>query len=381
MKLALNGTSLLSPLTGIGQYTWHLTTELQATPDVDLELFYGTGWLDHLAKEAPRKARTLKSLARRFLPNSRTLARLYQQRRFDARAKGGRFDLYHEPNYLAFKFDGPSVVTVHDLSWLRFPHTHPGDRIEAMNRYLKPAIDRASLILTDSDFVRHEVVEEFRLDPARVVSIALGVETAFQPMDAAGTAQALQAHGLVHGQYLLAVGTLEPRKNLGVALKAYMQLPLALRTQCPLVLAGMTGWKTSALEQQLDPLVRAGHIRQLGYLPREDLMRVIAGARALVYPSIYEGFGLPPLEAMACGVPVIASRVSSIPEVVGDTGVLLPADDVDAFSQAMQTLVDDDALHGDLSARALTRSAQFTWPKCAADTMAAYRLAIQAGRP
>lgn len=379
MRIALNGTSLLSPLTGIGQYTWHLACELQRMDDVELEIFYGSGWRTQLEREAPRGARTLRSLVKRLLPNSRALARHFQQRNFDARARKGRFDIYHEPNYLAFGFNGPSVVTVHDLSWIRFPETHPADRVDAMNRYFPAAMDRARLILTDSEFVRQEVVEHFKIDPARVVPIPLGVDEAFHPMAPEETSSVLASHGLEHGRYILAVGTLEPRKNLGVALQAFMRLAPALRQQYPLVLAGMMGWRTSNLEKQIEPLVRDGHIRQLGYLSREDLTRVIAGARVLLYPSIYEGFGLPPLEAMASGVPVIASDVSSIPEVVGDTGILLPPHDVDSFSQALVRVIEDDALTADMSARALARSATFSWEQCALQTRRAYELAISAG--
>jgi glycosyltransferase involved in cell wall biosynthesis len=380
MKVALNATSLLSPLTGIGQYTWHLATELRAMQDVELGLFYGSGWLDHLASEAPRTASALRSLARRVLPNSRTVARHYQQYRFSSRAKHGGFDVYHEPNYLAFDFHGPSVITVHDLSWIRFPHTHPKDRVDTMNQYFAPALARASVVLTDAQAIKDEVVAEFRLDPARIIVIPLGVDAAFHPMTATQTAAARAPHGLEHGRYLLAVGTLEPRKNLGVALEAFMRLPEAIRRECPLVLAGMTGWKASSLERQIEPLLKAGHIRQLGYLPRADLACVIAGARALVYPSIYEGFGLPPLEAMACGVPVIASNVSSIPEVVGNTGILLDPRDNDGFAQAMQDVLTDDTLAASLSASALARSAGFTWSECAARTRTAYETAIAAGR-
>jgi glycosyltransferase involved in cell wall biosynthesis len=189
----------------------------------------------------------------------------------------------------------------------------------------------------------------------------------------------LSSHGLLHGQYLLAVGTLEPRKNLQVALQAFMQLPAALRQRYPLVIVGMKGWHTSALQEQLAPLVRAGEVRQLGYLSRDDLATIIAGALTLIYPSIYEGFGLPPLEAMACGVPVITSKVSSLPEVVGNTGLLIDPHDAEALAQAIQTLVLDADLRRDLSLKALARSREFTWDRCMAQTVDAYRHVLHNG--
>jgi alpha-1,3-rhamnosyl/mannosyltransferase len=186
----------------------------------------------------------------------------------------------------------------------------------------------------------------------------------------------LDAHGLVHGQFLLAVGTLEPRKNLAVALRAFMQLAPQLRKRFPLVLVGMKGWHTSALEQQIAPLVDAGEIRLLGYLPREDLATIIAGATTLIYPSIYEGFGLPPLEAMACGVPVIASNVSSLPEVVSDTGLMIDPQNVEGLASAIERLVNAPELRQALSQKALQRSATFTWSRCVEQTVDAYRAVL-----
>ena len=181
----------------------------------------------------------------------------------------------------------------------------------------------------------------------------------------------------MHGQYLLTVGTLEPRKNLQTVLHAYMLLPQQIRKRFPLVLAGIKGWHMSALEQQIAPLVAAGEIRQLGYLPREELATVVAGALALIYPSIYEGFGLPPLEAMACGVPVIASGVSSLPEVVGDAGLLIDPHDTEAVAQAMQRLITDPGSRLHLSQKALARSARFSWGKCVEQTIDAYRQVLK----
>jgi glycosyltransferase involved in cell wall biosynthesis len=138
----------------------------------------------------------------------------------------------------------------------------------------------------------------------------------------------------------------------------------------------MTGWHTSDLEQTLAPLIRAGEVRQLGYLPRKDLVNVIAGATALVYPSVYEGFGLPPLEAMACGVPVIASNVSSIPEVVGSTGILVNPQDETQLMQAMLTVTQAPEIRDALAAQALARSRTFSWTRCARETVDVYRAAV-----
>ena len=376
MQVAFNATALLSPLTGIGQYAHHLALGLQQLGDVNANFFYGSGWSAEVRTKPLPSVTTIKTLVRRLLPNSYGVARAIQQHQFSKGARRTRYDIYHEPNFLAYRFEGPSAITVHDLSWIRFPEMHPVERVRAMDKYFQPGLERASLILTDSEFVKHELMDVFGVKPERIRPVLLGVEALFYPRSADETRAVLDAHGLVHGQYILAVGTLEPRKNLAVALRAFMQLAPSLRKRFPLVLVGMKGWHTSALEQQIAPLIAAGEIRQLGYLPREDLATIIAGAATLIYPSIYEGFGLPPLEAMACGVPVITSNVSSIPEVVGETGLMLDPQDVDGFAKGMETLLTAPDVREAMARKALARSAQFTWASCVSQTVEAYRLVL-----
>jgi glycosyltransferase involved in cell wall biosynthesis len=376
MRVAFNATSLLSPLTGIGQYSRQLALGLASHDDIDAEFFYGAVWSKQV-RDAPLPGPAgLVPWLRKYVPFSYELRRLVQSNRFAQYSQKQAFDLYHEPNILPLPFRVPTVITVHDLSWIRYPETHPVARVRAMDKYFQPGLEHASLILTDSEFVKRELIEVFGVQPERIRPVLLGVEALFHPRSADETRTVLNAHGLAHGQYLLAVGTLEPRKNLAVALRAFMQLAPQLRKRFPLVLVGMRGWHTSALEQQIAPLVAAGEIRLLGYLPREDLATIIAGATTLIYPSIYEGFGLPPLEAMACGVPVIASNVSSLPEVVGDTGLMIDPQDVEGLACAIERLVNAPELRQALSQKALQRSAMFTWSCCVEQTVDAYRAVL-----
>lgn len=378
MRLAFNATSLLSPLTGIGQYSRQLALGLKGRSDIDTSFFYGAAWTKEVRNEAMPGAATVLPWIRKHVPLSYSLRRFIQEQRFAAGARGQQFDVYHEPNILPLPFDGPSVVTIHDLSWIRYPEMHPIERVRAMNKYFEPGLRRATVLLTDSEFVKDEVVKTFSIDPQRVQTIPLGVENLFQPRLAQQIRPTLDHNGLTYGKYLLAVGTLEPRKNLSLALRAYARLPKHVREHCPLVLVGMKGWLTSSLEKQLAPMLRSGEVKQLGYLTREELAYVISGATSLVYPSVYEGFGLPPLEAMASGVPVIASNVSSIPEVVGDTGILINPLDVDATTDAMRLLIDDSDLRNNLASRALERSRNFTWARCIDRTIQSYYRAIDA---
>lgn len=376
LKIAFDAVPLLSPLTGIGHYVHQLLTQLDAMSDLTVHKFYATGWSAQLRDQPVHvNAGRLKSFFRRWIPNSYDYARSVQQKYFSAGLKSFEPDVYHEPNFLAYQFDGPSVITVHDLSWIRYPHMHPPERVRAMEKYFEPGLRRACRVITDSAFVKQELIDVFGLRPDIIHPVYLGADASFRPMTSDQTVEVLERFDLQHGQYILSLGTLEPRKNLQLALRAYMRIPAATRAQCPLVLAGMDGWQTQDLYKELEPLVRAGEVRQLGYLTREELTRVVAGACALVYPSLYEGFGLPPLEAMACGVPVIASDASSIPEVVGQAGMLVHPEDVEGVTQAMRNWIESPAERAKASAFALEQSAQFSWQQCARETVQVYRWA------
>ena len=373
MRLAFNATALLSPLTGIGQYGYHLAGELLNTAGLQTDFFYGTFWGDKRHVAGHRSFSQAVPWARKYTPYYTQISRLYRQYVFTRQTKTVKYDVYHEPNYLPLHFKGPTVVTVHDLSWIRYPETHPVERVEMMNRYFEKALSQSSALITDAEFVRQEVIDVFGVKPEKITAIPLGVEPMFMPRNAQETAQVLTSHGLAHGKYFLTVGTLEPRKNLSLAIRAYSELPQSVRDQYPLVVIGMKGWHSSEIERLILPLAQAGYLRQLGYVAREDLAILMAGATALIYPSIYEGFGLPPLEAMACGTPVICSNVSTLPEVVGDAGILIDPSDESALREHMQALVEDKKLWSDLSIRARDRSQRFTWNKCAQQTVDVYK--------
>lgn len=383
MKIALNATSLLSPLTGIGQYTYQLAKGLRATQGLDVDYFYGNSWSKNIvlpqnAGPKQTKDNVLKAAAKKMVPNTvRTQLHRYRfQRNFNIGCAATLPDLYHEPNFIAHHAKIPTVITAHDLSWIRFPHVHSKNLIFDMNLNFPKSLARASLIITDSEFGKRELMDVFGVPASNIEAISLGADAAFYPRTASQTKRVLENQKLLHGQYILAVGTLEPRKNLSVALQAFTQLPVKLRQRYPLVVVGMKGWLTSDLERQMAPLVATGEIKVLGYLQHEELAVVMSGATCLVYPSIYEGFGLPPLEAMSCAVPVICSNASSLPEVVGDSGELIDPHDVDAFAEYFKRIIEDVDYRELLAQKALARSTLFSWEKCVNQTVAVYQRAI-----
>jgi glycosyltransferase involved in cell wall biosynthesis len=378
LRVAFNATPLLSPLTGIGNYIVHLGAALAATDAVDAYSFYGYSWR-HEPPSPPVSglrrpaARRWRDAIKPFVPFKRELRAAQQQFMFARGLRRNAIELYHEPNYIPLRYDVPVVATIHDLSWLRYPETHPADRVRWLERGLPRVLERAAAILVDSEFVRGEVLTTFRVDAQRVHTAHLGVSAAFQPRNAVETAPALRALELVHGEYLLTVGTIEPRKNVGHVLTAYAQLPATLRDRYPLVVAGAKGWRASDLERELRVLAGHGQIRFLGHVPGEDLPPLYAGAAAFVFASLYEGFGLPPLEAMASGVPVLVSNRASLPEVTGDAGVTFDPQRPDDTAAKIEAMLDDPIARAKFARLGIGRAAGFTWDACARATLNVYR--------
>ena len=375
-RIAVGAMALQLPRTGIGRYASHLVRGLQARLAHPPALFYGYDWDDVPRPPAPPAPPGAWQGLKQRLPFGYELARFLQQRAFDARVRRERFDLYHEPNFLAQRFAGPTVVTVHDLSWVRHPETHPGERVRAMDKTMPRVVREATLLIADSESTRRDVISHYSVAPDRVRTVLLGVTDEFMPMDSVRTRPTLERLGLEHGRYVLVVGTLEPRKNLVTAIAAYASLPAALQERYPLAIAGMRGWGDQRLSPQAAALVAQGRIRLVGFVSDEDLPATYAGAAVFVYPSLYEGFGLPPLEAMASGAPVIVSNRSSLPEVVGDAGIQVEALDAEALATRMRELLEDDASRTRLAQAGRERSRQFTWDRCIDQTLAVYGEAI-----
>ena len=214
-----------------------------------------------------------------------------------------------------------------------------------------------------------------KLAPERITTTPLAAGPGFYVPSAAEVDEACARYGLTPGRYLLYLGVLEPRKNVPHLLDAYARIA-ARFPDVPLVIAGKKGWFYEAIFEKVKALKLEAQVRFPGYVPDADLPRLYGGARAFVYPSRYEGFGLPVLEAMQCGVPTITSNVSSMPEVAGEAALLVSPDDCGGLADAMTRLLTDDALAQDLSRRGLAQARQFTWERCARETRAVYQACL-----
>jgi alpha-1,3-rhamnosyl/mannosyltransferase len=246
-----------------------------------------------------------------------------------------------------------------------------------MNRMMPQVVKRADHILADSEFVRQEIIEYYGVTPERVTTVLLGVSSDFYPVREDACKVVLARHELRYGDYLLAVGTLEPRKNLSTVIAAFAQLPETTRRRFPLIIVGMKGWGMEEFSAATRQMFDRGEVRMLGYVPQADLPTLYAGARLFVYPSIYEGFGLPPLEAMACGTPVIVSNRASLPEVVGNAGILVDPMDDAIIAQQMSAVLENDGLYQKLSEAGVKQAKSFTWRNCATGTMAVYQKVLE----
>ncbi len=388
-----NGIPLLTPLTGVGQYTAHLIQALSQTNDLSIEVFLAKDWcpgpeINRLLAEGENPTSVEAKLARaalwrRYLgkiPAARKLARYRQNRFFQQGAALRKARLYHEPNFVAFPFDGPLVLTVHDLSFYRHPETHPAERVRFMTENIQRSLERAQTVVTVSNFIGDEIRQTFGASIGNKVSTVYnGVSQVFYPRTESETHSLLQKRQLNYRQFILAVGTIEPRKNLLTLIRAYAALPQAIKDHYPLIIAGPIGWHSDQVEKEL-ARYRHEPIRWLGYVPQDELPLLYAAAKLFVYPSIYEGFGLPVLEAMACATPTLAANNSALPEVLGPKlvqhGWGFEAMNAATLTQKISQSLDDEKHWLVASELALAQSKLFSWNKAAQELRGIYNVLL-----
>lgn len=269
----------------------------------------------------------------------------------------------------------PSVVTVYDLSFVHYPDRLPAARRLYLRQLTQRSCRAARRVIAISQSTARDLTETFAI-PADKIDVAVpGVGSQFCPLPETEVEAFRQREGLPE-RFWLFLGTLEPRKNLPVLLRAYARLPEADRQVVHLVLGGGKGWMFDEIFRTIEQHDLAATVHLPGYIPADDLPLWYNAAEAFVYPSIFEGFGLPVIEAMACGTPALVSSASSLPEAAGDAGWLLPPDDVDAWADALARVWHDTAWRASAGQRGRDHAARFTWATTAAQTVASYRQAL-----
>ena len=379
LKVILSIDPIKYPLTGIGRYTYELAKSLANNQAIDsLHFLRGYQLCENIPKveQIPTNFSEIKKLFQK----SRIAARLYRtiSPRMKAISMRGLKDhVYHGPNFYLPPIEGKCVVTVHDLSIYNWSECHPAWRVRYMKSEIKLTLKRADVIITDSEFVKKEIGKQLKFPLEKIFTIPLANAETFHPYGETEISSILKKHGLSSDRYCLFSGTIEPRKNIDTLLDAYMLLPASVKKKWPLVLTGYEGWNSENLHLRIKKAVNEGLIRYLGYVSKEDLPKISAGARLFVFPSLYEGFGLPVLEAMASGVPVVCSNSSSLPEVIGDAGAMCDPLDTSTLSELISIGLENEQWRKDAIKKGLKRSKLFSWERCANETIEAYKVAIE----
>ena len=388
MRILLNGAPMLGRLTGIGQYGLSLLKALMSLPgDAGIDaigVFNGRHVLspqDFLAclnhQGSPGRSQRLKSVVRRIWPSCRDWADRVRRFHLTRETRGSEWNVFHEPNFVSPQSALPLVTTVHDMSYLRYPQFLPKDRLAWLRRKMGQTLSRSRAILADSYFTRQEILDLCpAVDPSRVIVTQLGVDFDFynDPIHGERVPGVRRRLNLPE-QFVLYLGTLEPRKNLQGLIAAYAGLSPEMQQAYPLVLAGMQGWNQAFFRRELAELRDRGVLHEVGYVAQDHVPALMRAASVFCFPSFYEGFGLPPLEAAACGTPVISSRAASLPEVLGEAAVYVDPHSSDAIRSALVRVLESESLRQHLREAGPVRASLFRWDDCARRTVEAYRTA------
>jgi glycosyltransferase involved in cell wall biosynthesis len=379
MTVIINGMAAIEQKTGVGHYIDRVYRELSQT--IPATLFPGDGIRPIVNQLAPR-SRSLPTIAGNG-PTSKITwkswlgtvvketARTAAQSYFTAYTAANRCTLYHEPNYIPFRSELPLVITAHDLSVLLHPEWHPAERVRIHETKFLKAVERAEQIITGSEQVRRELLSVIAVSPDRVTAVYYGIGEEFRRLPDSAI-QEIRRRLNLPSRFFLYVGAVEPRKNLLVALRAFVDLPPNVRESCPMILAGPWAWKANDVAEYFDAFAKPAGARHLGYVSDDDRVALYNAATALVYPSRYEGFGLPPVEMLACGGMVLAGTALAVREVLGSHGVFLDPDDVIAWRSAMHRVATDHAYVTQMSHGGSDHARQYSWPRCARETLAVY---------
>lgn len=362
LRVAVDATSSLGVQTGIGRVTTQLLGGLAQRDDLDVTA-YAITWRgrQELGGVVPAHVRA----ATRAFP-ARLTRLLWPRRPFPSIEHWtGPVDVVHATNYVAPPARTAVLVTIFDLTYAHFPELSAGDALR-YPQLVRVAIDRGATLHTASDFVAAEIQDLYRLPPDRVIRIYPGLGPA-----SAGNAS--RGHTIAGSdRYILALGTIEPRKNLPRLVRAFDQVA-ARDHQATLVVAGPDGWDVESFNGAVESAHHRDRIRRLGWVAERARHDLLAGAALLAYPSVYEGFGLPPLEAMQAGTPVVAAKAGALPEVLGDAALLPDPTSVDAIATSLARVLEDDELRRALIRRGEERADSYRWERAIPGYVAAYQ--------
>lgn len=381
MKIVIEAQPLLRQRTGVGQYTFNLIDHLiplVQERNHDLSLFYFNFLKRN--RQIPSWNGFVQKRVQSIIPGRLFYALWKKGVGVPFDWLSGKGDLIHFPNFILRPFrEGKAVVTIHDLSFVRMPELIEKKNLQFLNRWIPYSLERASRILVVSEFTKRELMELFSVPEEKIVVAPNGVSAEFVPITDEQELNLVKAKYQLPASFLLAVGTLEPRKNLSLIIEALSILKEQKTQVPPLVLVGPPGWnqEVTRLKQLVQEKGLQESVRFLFYVDRADMAAIYSAAKMLLFPSLYEGFGLPVLEAFACATPVISTNAASLPEVTGDAAMSLAPNDPQEWSRAIETLWEDATKQNQLVLKGLELAKKFTWERTAQKTLEAYEQAIR----
>jgi glycosyltransferase involved in cell wall biosynthesis len=368
MRIGLDGYPLVWPKTGVAHYTFELALELaRLAPAHSFELIAPAAYPPEVLEQI-----TLAPNLRPVRVKTNLITRRWWAIGLPAYVRSVGLDLFHGTNYeVPLRSRERNVVTVHDLSVFSYPETHDRRMATRARRRLPIMLRSAARIITPTEAVKRELIERFQMNPDMVAVTPEAPRKGFQPMRKDEAAEIKQRLG-VADDFILFVGTIEPRKNLLALLRAFAELLQNTEHQPQLVIAGPKGWLTGEFDRAAAEANFGDRLRLIGYVGDDDLRALYSACKAFVSPSLYEGFGLPPLEAMACGAPVIASRIAAHVETLGANAHLVEPTDEMALAKVMATLLENPIERERLSRSGLEHAARFSWEETAKLTLKVY---------
>lgn len=357
--IAIDYTAALEQRGGIGRYVRDLIAALARQDDQTEYRLFAAGQTPHYLPDPPAPNFTWRPARL----NAEWFARIWHRAHVPIPVEWwtGPITLLHAPDFTLppTRKKTRTILTVHDLSFVRAPETATPSLRAYLSHVVPRSVVRSDLVLADSKATRQDLMSLYRTPPEKVHVLYSGVSECFSPVeDEVILKETRIRYGIGERPYILSLGTVQPRKNYSRLVEAFNRLESPEHT---LVIAGGRGWLDEPLYRRIEELNLQERVKFIGFVHDEDLPALYSGARVFAFPSLYEGFGLPPLEAMASGVPVVVSNTSSLPEVVGDAGLLVDPYDVDALADALTRALDDEALRRTLVKKGRLRAQSFSW--------------------